>query len=101
MSQCGSQETIQAGFVLTSKSHHGIHRILTGLRPTVFNGWYYGDIPVFKGDKLTKNLILIEFSPDCTMFRIYLVDDFYPKGKNSEQKINNVAKMYRSTAIKQ
>jgi hypothetical protein len=95
-----AKKSIQAKYVLTSKRHYGIHRILTGLRPTVFNGWYYGDIPVFKGEKLTKNLILIEFSPDCTMFRIYFIDGYYPKGKNSDQQIHDMARMYRSTVMK-
>lgn len=96
-----AKKSIQAEYVLTSKRHHGTHPILTGLRPTVFNGWYYGDIPVFKGEKLTKNLIFVEFSPDCTMFRIYFVDGICPKGRNSERQINDMARMYRSTAMKQ
>lgn len=98
--ECSAKKSIQAEYVLRSKRHHGIHRILTGLRPTVLHGWYCEDIPVFKGDKLTKNLILVEFNPDCTMFRIYFLDGFYPKGKESDQQINDIARMYRSTGMK-
>jgi hypothetical protein len=95
-----AKKSIQAEYVLTSKRHNGVPYILTGLRPSVFNDWYYGDIPGFKGEELIKSLVLLEFSPDCTRFRVYFSEGFFPMGKTTDRKINDIVRMHISTRMK-
>lgn len=95
------EDAVTSGnYVLSSKIRHGIHCVFTRIKPTIFEDWYSGHVPIFRGDKPIKTPILIEFSPDYLMFRIYLVETPFPEEKMNDQQVNELARMYKSTSMK-
>lgn len=90
-------KNIQSDFILRSRRCHGTQRVSTGLQPTSFDGWYYGDAPTFQDGQITKSLILVQFSPDSSMFRLYLFHGYYPSGKTvSKSVISKILHIIRS-----
>lgn len=83
------KQGIRSTWVMTSMHDDGSCRIFTGIRPAGVQDWYYGDIPLFGDGKVTKRLLLVEFSPDKYQFRLYLMNS-YPPTKSRRTEIKRI-----------
>lgn len=81
---------ILSDFLLTFKNDAGFLRAFTGLRKTIFSDWFYGDLRTITADTICTSLVLVQFSPDKLLFRLYLFDGFYPVCK---KRINIISKL--------
>jgi hypothetical protein len=81
---------ILSDYLLTFKNQSGYIKALTGLRKTIFPDWYYGDLRTYHDSQTCFSLILVHFSPDRTMFRMYLFEGLYPDCK---KRITIISKM--------
>jgi hypothetical protein len=81
------KQGIQSTWILIADNPGDSYRVFTGLRPTTVQEWYYGDMPAFDGDKITKRLLLVEFSPDRYQFRLHVFNG-YPARPKRLKKIS-------------
>jgi hypothetical protein len=65
-------------------------KALTGIKKTIISDWYYGDMRAFAEGQTIQSLILIQFSPDRSLFRLYLFETYYPSGS---KRINEIIKL--------
>lgn len=78
---------IHAEYLMTFQNENGMIKALTGLREVLIPDWYYGDLRSFHEGETITSLILLQFSPDRSMFRIYLLQGYYPDGKKKKNTI--------------
>lgn len=78
---------IHAEYLMTFQNENGMIKALTGLREVLIPDWYYGDLRSFHEGETITSLILLQFSPDRSMFRIYLFQGYYPNGKKKKNSI--------------
>jgi hypothetical protein len=95
--------TVQSKYILTSPRHHGTRRVFTELDPTSFEGWFYGNVPLFANGQIIKCLIIVQVSPDECLFRLYFFKAYYPIGMSVNklicEKILDILR-FRQQAIK-
>ncbi|WP_154859235.1 hypothetical protein [Cyclobacterium xiamenense] len=77
----------QGACFLSSRRQHGIYRVFTELKPTYFQGWHYGGMPIFQKGKPLKRLILVRFCSDGHCFRLYVLDSESPTGPDLQARI--------------
>jgi hypothetical protein len=88
---------ILADYLMTFHNDAGIMKAMTGIRETLIPDWYYGDQrSFFDGDTITS-LVLIQFSPDRSIFRLYLFDGYYPEGRKKKNEIIRVIREISAT----
>ncbi|MDR7130336.1 hypothetical protein J2X69_002686 [Algoriphagus sp. 4150] len=87
---------IHADFLLTFQNNAGYMKALTGIRKTIMQGWYYGDLKSFADGQTITSLVLIQFSPDRSMFRLYMFKSYYPEGS---KRINTITKVIQELNI--
>lgn len=72
---------ILSDYLLTFRNKSGYMNALTGLRKTLMPDWYYGDLRAFVDGQTITSLVLVQFSPDKSVFRLYLFEKYYPAGR--------------------
>jgi hypothetical protein len=87
---------IHADYLLTFQDGSGFMRALTGIRKTIIPDWYYGDLRVFVHGQTVTSLVLIQFSPDRSMFSLYLFESYYPIGS---KRISTVIKVIQEIKL--
>ena len=88
---------ILSDYLLTFQNEHGYMKALTGLRKVLIPNWHYGDLRVYDDGRTITSLILVEFSPDKTLFRLYLLESYYPNGK---KRIREILEIIRDLTAK-
>lgn len=88
---------IHADFLLTFQDDAGYLKALTGIRKTIVPDWYYGDLRSFLDGQTITSLVLIQFSPDRSLFRLYMFESYYPKGGKRIHAINKIIQQILST----
>lgn len=88
---------ILSDYLLTFQNEQGYMKALTGLRKVLIQNWYYGDLRVYDDGRTITSLILVEFSPDKTLFRLYLLESYYPDGK---KRIREILEIIRDLTAK-
>lgn len=81
---------ILSDYLLTFKNEAGYIKSLIGLRKTLIPDWYYGDLKSYLEEGTKTSLILIQFSPDRSIFRLFLFDSYYPEGAKRINAINGL-----------
>jgi hypothetical protein len=81
---------ILSDYLITFQNKEGYMKALTGIRKTIIPDWYYGDLRAFADGQTITSLVLIQFSPDRSLFRLYLFDTYYPAGS---KRINEITKL--------
>lgn len=84
------KQGIRSNQVLTSGNTQGDNRLFTGLRQTNEQDWLYGDIPQYIKNRVTKSLLLLEFSPDRYQFRLFLFEGYYPTRCKRQREIGSL-----------
>lgn len=81
---------IHAQSLVTFQNEHGYFTALTGLRKTLIPDWFYGDLRAFVDGKTITSLVLVYFSPDNSVFKLYLFENYYPEGRKRIREILNL-----------
>lgn len=88
---------IVSDYLMTFHDLKGYLRALTGLRKTIIPDWYYGDLRTFHEGQTITSLVLVQFSPDRSIFRLYLFETYYPEGAKRINQINKIIQELLST----
>lgn len=88
---------IHADYLLTFQDDFGRMRAFTGIRKTLVPDWYYGDLRSFAYGQTITSLVLIHFSQDRSMFRLYLFESYYPEGNKRIKAITKIIQDLHST----
>lgn len=88
---------IHADYLMTFHNERGIMQAMTGLRKILIPDWYYGDQrSLYEGETITS-LVLAQFCPDRSIFRLYLFDGYYPEGPKKKNEILHVVREISAT----
>lgn len=90
---------IVSDYLLTFQNREGFMKALTGLRKTLYQDWYYGDLRAFVEGQTITSLVLIQFSPDRSLFRLYLFQSYYPAGTKRINEINKIIQEITTTGL--
>lgn len=81
---------IHAEFLVTFQNEDGYFKALTSLRKTLIQDWFYGDLRAFVDAQTITSLVLVYFSPDNSIFKLYLFENYYPEGSKRIKEILNL-----------
>ncbi|MBA4301279.1 MAG: hypothetical protein C0433_14430 [Cyclobacterium sp.] len=90
---------IVSDYLLTFQNRDGLMKALTGLRKTIHTDWYYGDLRAFANCQTIMSLVLIHFSPDRSVFKLYLFESYYPEGGKRITEINKIIQEITLTGL--
>lgn len=85
-----SKAKVQTDHLLTFQNQNGFMKALTVFCKTIIPDWYYGDMTTFAESQTISNLVLIQFSPDRSLFRLYQFESLYPEWRKG---INTIIKV--------
>lgn len=80
---------ILGDFVLTFINQEGYLKALSSIHKTIFPDWYYGCLKTYAERITYSDLVLVQFSPDRSIFRVYLFEQHYPE-KNRTSIVNRL-----------